>query len=130
MAQERVQGQPARRLVVVVEDDDGLRAALGRLLHVAGYDTALFESAEGYLNAPPTDAPCLLLDINLPGMSGLHLRQHLRSTNGSAPPPIILTTADRSFERYADIFGGDALLVKPVSSEVLLATIESLTGRD
>ena len=90
----------ACRVVAVVEDNDGLRLSVGRLLRAGGYDTALFESAEAYLAAPPKSAHCLLLDIHLPGMSGLDLQRHLRAQPNARP--IILTTADRSLAEHAE----------------------------
>ena len=80
-------------LIVVVEDDSGLRVAIGRLLRAAGYKTALFESAEAYLAAPPVGIACLLLDLQLPGMSGMELERHLHET-GCAPRHIIMMTAN------------------------------------
>jgi FixJ family two-component response regulator len=122
-------GAPPRRLVVaVVEDHESLRVAIGRLLLAAGYETALFDSAEAYLAEPPGDVGCVLLDIGLPGMSGLDLHHRLRSSD-SASPAIILTTADRSLEGKGEALGCDALLLKPVVPEQLLTAIGSLVKR-
>ena len=115
-------------IVAVVEDFEGLRVAVGRLLRAAGYEIALFDSAEAYLAAPPANPVCVLLDMHLRGMSGLDLQRHLQS-NQSTPPPIILTTADRSFGDCARDLGCDALLIKPIPNELLLTTIASLVRR-
>lgn len=110
-------------IVAVVEDHDGLRIALGRLLRTAGYDTALFESAEAYLAAPPPMPVCVLIDTYLPGMSGLDLLKHLRAHPPA--PPLVLTTADQSLAEHVASLGCDALLIKPVSSQALLSTVAS-----
>jgi FixJ family two-component response regulator len=60
-----------RQLIVVVEDDDGMRCALQRLLRASGFDTLVFESAEAFVSAQEARAPhCLVLDVRLPGTSG------------------------------------------------------------
>jgi FixJ family two-component response regulator len=115
-------------LVAVVEDHESLRVAIGRLLRAAGYETVLFDSAEAYLAEPPCEVACVLLDIGLPGMSGLDLHRHLRSDD-STSPAIILTTADRSLEGRGEVLGCDALLLKPVVPEQLLTAIGSLVKR-
>jgi len=110
-------------VVAVVEDHDGLRVALHRLLRTAGYDTALFNSAEAYLAAQPSMPVCVLVDVRLPGMSGIELQRHLRAQ--PPVPRIILTTADRSLAEHAVELGVDAMLIKPVTREALLSTIAS-----
>ena len=65
-------------VVAVVEDDAPSRTALGRLLRAAGFEPALFESAEAYIDASPTPT-CVVVDVQLPGMSGIELQQRLRA---------------------------------------------------
>ena len=78
--------------VVIVEDDDGMRKALDRLLRAAGYQPLLFSSAEAFLGTATAHlAACMVLDIHLPGMSGLELGRKL--TASSRVPPIIFITA-------------------------------------
>ena len=77
-------------VVAVVEDDAPSRIALGRLLRAAGFEPALFESAEAYLDASPTPT-CIIVDVHLPGMSGIELQQRLRAADPA--PPIIVTTS-------------------------------------
>ena len=86
-------------LVVVVEDDDMLRAALGRLLRTSGFEPSLFDSAEAFLAAPLNRAPhCVIVDVHLTGISGLDLQDRLRRQRSEVP--VIVTTADgrRQFE--------------------------------
>ena len=64
-------------VVAVVEDDAPSRIALGRLLRAAGFEPALFESAEAYIDAAPMPT-CVVVDVQLPGLSGIELQQQLR----------------------------------------------------
>jgi len=77
--------------VYVVDDDDGMRRALSLLLNTVGYKTAAFASPREFLDRFKTDAAgCLILDIRMPGMSGLELQQHLNRM-GSMLPVIFVT---------------------------------------
>lgn len=127
----RVAGVTNRQLslmIAVVEDNEGLRVALGRLLRAAGYRTALYESAEAYLAAAPAAPVCLLLDMNLPGMSGLDLQRHLRTR--PSPPAIILMSADRSLADDAESLGCDAFFAKPVPTCELLIAVARFVNRE
>ena len=113
-----------RLVVAVVEDDDGLRRALGRLLRAGGFDPALFQSAEDYLAASLTPL-CIVLDVGLPGISGLELQERLRAA-GNAPPIIIITALDDAgIQARAEKNGCAAFFLKPVDGNRLMATIES-----
>ena len=80
--------------VVIVEDDDGMRKALDRLLRAAGYQPLLFSSAEAFLGTATAHlAACMVLDIHLPGMSGLELGRKL-TASGRVPPIIFITGQD------------------------------------
>ena len=112
-----------RLVVAVVEDDDFLRKALGRLLAAGGFQSALFASAEAYIDAAPAPA-CLVLDVRLPGMSGLDLLERLRAT-GTAPPVIIISADhDPSVRERAYENGCVAFFLKPVDGNVLISTID------
>ena len=77
--------------VYVVDDDDGMRRALSLLLNTVGYKTAAFASPKEFLDKfKPDAAGCLVLDIRMPGMSGLELQQHLNRM-GSMLPVIFIT---------------------------------------
>jgi FixJ family two-component response regulator len=81
-------------LVVVVEDDPATLKALGRVLRAGGFEPASYSSAEAFLQSPPARAPaCLLVDVQLGGMSGLELQRRLR-TSGSTTPVIVMTAFD------------------------------------
>ena len=74
---------------VLVEDDDDVRVALGRLLRSMGHTVHLFPSAEAY-DADPVPSDCLILDVRLPGVSGLEFRERIRA-RGSQVPVVFIT---------------------------------------
>ena len=118
-------------VVHLVDDDDSLRAALQRLLSAAGYRVQAYASAGEFLLDPPADAPgCLLLDLRMPGPSGLDLQQAL-DRHGIRLPVIFLTghgdlaTGVRAMKARAVDF-----LTKPVEREPLLAAIERALALD
>ncbi|WP_420474736.1 response regulator [Noviherbaspirillum sp. ST9] len=119
---------PAYR-IAVVDDDDQLRRALARLLRAHGYTPLEFASAEEYLAAGPQVA-CLLLDIDLGGMTGIDLYRQLRAMPGEAPPAIFMTGAGTpAAERAAAEMACVAYLAKPVDINVLLIAIEQAVRR-
>ena len=70
----------AKPTVLIIDDDPALRESLGRLLRSVGLDTRLFVSISDFLNADPPDGPtCLVLDVRLPGRSGLEFQRDLDS---------------------------------------------------
>jgi FixJ family two-component response regulator len=122
-------GTPKSPLVVaVVEDDAPLRMALGRLLRAGGFEPALFESAEAYLDASPAPV-CVVVDVRLPGMSGIELQQRLRAAG--TQPPVIVTTAshETAIRDRAEENGCAGFFRKPVDGSALIATIASLAAR-
>ena len=118
--------EPIRRTVAVVEDDAPSRHALGRLLRASGFEPALFDSAEAFIDAPPSSPLCLILDVHLTGMSGTDLQGQLRKAGSSTP--IIVTTAlhDASIRHRAEANGCTAFLWKPFSCDALLSLLGSI----
>jgi FixJ family two-component response regulator len=111
-------------LVYVVDDDESLRVALQRLLSAAGYRVTAYASAGEFLLDPPADAPaCLLLDLRMPGPSGLDLQEAL-TRRGIRLPVIFLTGhGDLATGVRAMKAGAVDFLVKPVEREPLLAAV-------
>ena len=107
--------------IVIVEDHDGMRQAIERLLRAAGYSIAAFGSAEALLQTSAADdAACLILDLRLPGLSGVDLRNRLANA-GSTVPVIFLTAHDEAFTRLmASTTGAVACLQKPFVRRDLL----------
>jgi FixJ family two-component response regulator len=114
----------AQPLIHVVDDDDSLRSALQRLLAAAGYRVKAYASAGEFLLDPPADAPgCLLLDLRMPGPSGIDLQEAL-SRHGIRLPVIFLTGhGDLATGVRAMKAGAVDFLTKPVEREPLLAAV-------
>jgi len=110
-------------VVAIVEDDDGMRLALQRVLETSGFAVAPFASAEALL---ATDAAsrslCIVLDIHLPGMSGLALRQRLVAL-GVRVPIVFITARDGANVRSQVAACASDYLVKPFPSEALVAAV-------
>lgn len=116
--------------IVVVEDDDGGRRALERVLNAAGFRAVTFDSAESLLQCDAADgAACLVFDIHLPGRSGFELRRELVRT-GSGQPPVIFITGhdDRSARDQAAALGAAAFLPKPFAGRTLVDAVARAVG--
>jgi len=114
--------------IIVVEDDVSLSHAVCRLLQVAGFRTHAFTSAEAALaGGQIDDAACWVVDVRLPGMSGLDLCSELHEI---APRPIVVMTAhDDALARSRATAYGAAYLTKPFTGRALIGTINRLTGQ-
>ena len=111
--------------VAIVDNDEGVLRAIERLLRASGFAVQVFPSAEKFLAAAPHPPPdCLLLDIQLGGMSGLELQQKLRETDDQTPI-IFLTAHDApDLREKAQRAGCSAYLIKPVSESSLIEAIK------
>jgi FixJ family two-component response regulator len=113
-------------LIAIVDDDEPLREALGSVLKAAGFSTNTFSSAEELLDSPDrAKIACLILDVRLPGMSGIELQRRLIDTDD--PLPIIFVTAhgDASLRNVVMQAGAAGFLNKPVRSDALLKEIRA-----
>jgi len=111
-------------LIHVVDDDESLRSALLRLLEAAGFEARGYPSAGDFLLHPPSDGPgCVLLDVRMPGPSGLELQEAMHA-HGIDLPIIFLTGhADVSSSVRAMKAGAVDFLEKPVNRDVLLGAL-------
>lgn len=110
--------------VYVVDDNASVREALEALLLASGYRAQCFASAQEFLARAPAAAPsCLVLDIELPGASGLELQEQLARTHGDLP--IIFVTGHADVERSVRAMKAGALefLTKPFSEQALLGVV-------
>ena len=119
-----------RGFVAVIEDDDIARTALGRLLDAAGLEHALFESAEAFLASRQDHRwMCLIVDVQLTGMSGIDLQWTLRSVGSEAPVIIITAKGTEGIRERAEQAGCAAFLTKPFRGETILALLGTLATR-
>jgi FixJ family two-component response regulator len=118
-------------VVHVIDDDASMRAALCRLLEAAGFQAREYASAGEFLLTWTGNAPgCLLLDVRMPGPSGLDL-QHALAQRPEAPPVIFLTGyGDVPMSVLAIKRGAVDFLTKPVQREALLEAVTNALARD
>jgi FixJ family two-component response regulator len=121
----------ANSTVLVIDDDPDLRASVGRLLRSLGIDVQLFASISDFLKSDPPDGPtCLVLDVRLPGQSGLELQRNLASTNRELP--IIFITGHGDIPMSVEAMKGGAIefLTKPFRDQALVDAIQLGLSRD
>jgi FixJ family two-component response regulator len=116
--------------VVVVEDDAGMSKAIERLLRAAGFQTMSFASAEELLQTEAVDAAaCLVLDIHLPGLSGLELGRRL--VRSGRPKPVIFITGQDEPSLFDEAQRlGCGYFRKPFEGKALLEAIRRAIGVD
>jgi len=114
----------AAATVFVVDDDPSIRRSLERLVRSAGYAVRTFVSARQFLERGDLDTPgCLVLDVRMPGQSGLDLHQVLAAAGHDIPVIFITGHADASMTEQALKAGAVALLAKPFDGQALLDAI-------
>jgi FixJ family two-component response regulator len=112
--------------VAVVDDDESVRESLPDLLGEFGYDAQGFSSAEEFLESDTTRrAECLLLDIAMPGMSGLDLQCELNRRARNVPIIFITAHGDEIMRRKVRERGAIACLIKPFSDTALLEAMQT-----
>src|ERR1700726_4947271 len=111
----------ANATVLVVDDDPDLRASVGRLLRSVGINTQLFASIPDFLKSNPPDGPaCLVLDVRLPGQSGLDLQRELAAAKSEVPIVFITGHGDIPMTVQAMKGGAIEFLTKPFRDQELL----------
>jgi FixJ family two-component response regulator len=113
-------------LISIVDDDPLVREGLISLLRSAGFATQAFASAEEFLSlAHRDDITCLILDVGLPGISGLELQRQLTATVSNHRTPVVFMTArdDDATRQHAMKGGAVDFLRKPVRREALLKAV-------
>jgi FixJ family two-component response regulator len=121
----------ANSSVLVIDDDPDLRASVGRLLRSLGLDAQLFASISDFLKSDPPDGPtCLVLDVRLPGQSGLDLQRELAAANRELPIIFITGHGDIPMSVQAMKGGAIEFLTKPFRDQELLDAIQLGLSRD
>jgi FixJ family two-component response regulator len=114
----------APAIVHVIDDDGSWRVSVGRLLQAAGYRVELYDSAESFFAAGLADSPgCILLDVNMPGLSGLECQQQLALAQQAWPIVFVSAQADISITVRAVKAGAQDFLTKPVPANLLLDAV-------
>jgi FixJ family two-component response regulator len=121
----------ANSTVLVIDDDPDLRASVGRLLRSVGLDAQLFASISDFLKSNPPDGPtCLVLDVRLPGQSGLDLQRELATANRELPIIFITGHGDIPMSVQAMKGGAIEFLTKPFRDQDLIDAIQLGLSRD
>lgn len=120
---------PERSLVVVVDDDESVRESLPDLLKEFGFAAHACSSAEEFLAFDRIgETSCLLLDIAMPGMTGLDLQRELRLRGHKIPIIFITAQKDEAVRTRAFEQGAAEFLLKPFSDKALLAALNTALG--
>src|SRR5262245_1391206 len=115
--------------IFVVEDDEGMRLALERLLLAGGYPVSTFASAEALLlSKARLTAGCLVLDVRLPGLSGPELHERLAEQGLHAPVIFMTAHDDAKTRERAQACGPVAYLQKPFAGRLLLEAVARALG--
>jgi FixJ family two-component response regulator len=122
---------PAHRTVFVIDDDPDIRAAMQRLLETVGLHAELFAAAQDFLQRKMPEVPsCLVLDLRLPGMSGLEVQRRLIEAGVKIPIIFITAHGDIPTSVRAMKSGAVEFLTKPFRDKDLLDAIEQALQRD
>jgi len=117
--------------VHIVDDDEAVRSALRLLIRSIGLQAQAHPSAQEFLDSYDTRTPgCLVLDVRMPGMSGLELKRELQAI-GASDIPVILITArtEPTLLAQAKASGAHSLLTKPFGADQLIASLtDALAG--
>jgi len=117
-------------LIAVVDDESPVRIMLGRVLRLADYRVNAFASGEEFLASLTAALPvCAIIDVHMPGISGLDVQARMRATRIEVPVVFITASDDRALDRLALESGAVGLLRKPFSSDELLETVAAALRR-
>lgn len=117
--------------VLVIDDDPAFRDSVARLLRTVGLDARQFSTVHDFLKADPPDGPtCLVLDVRMPGRSGLELQRDLAAANRQVPIIFITAHADVPMTVQAMKGGAIEFLTKPFRDQDLLDAVEAGLARD
>jgi len=113
--------------ILVVEDDASMSRAIARMLRAGGYSVVVFESAEAMIESDlATLADCLILDIQLPGMSGIDLLRQLAQRANNVPAIFITAHDEPRTRSEVERSGAKGFLVKPFSGRALLTAVDEV----
>jgi FixJ family two-component response regulator len=120
----------ATNLISIVDDDSSVRSSLKLLIESFGFQTAIFDSAQGFIEAEQLHRTSLLVtDLQMPGMNGLQLQSYLAAANRAIPLIFITAYDDKESRRKAMQAGAVAFLSKPFTDEQLFQAIRAGIGK-
>jgi FixJ family two-component response regulator len=112
--------------VAIVDDDSAVRKALGRLLGASAIRSRSYASAREFLDSLTSDIPeCLIVDLQMPEMTGLELQGELFRAGARIPTIVITAHNEAGLRERCLAAGAAAYLIKPLDGDVLLASIDS-----
>jgi FixJ family two-component response regulator len=118
-------------LISIVDDDDSLRRSLGNLLRSFGFRVQEFASAQAFIGAQNArETACLILDVRMPGMTGLDLQRHIAASGWRVPIVFITSHADDDARTRALAAGTVAFLSKPFREKEILDAINAALSRE
>ena len=121
--------QSARR-IAIVDDDASVLKALSRLLGTRSFVPETYGSARAFLDSLPNGAPeCLIVDLQMPDMTGLELQRHLNNKGISIPTIVITAHSDTNIRERCKSAGASDYLLKPLQCDTLIAAIDKATGK-
>jgi FixJ family two-component response regulator len=113
-------------LISVIDDDDSMRTAIVALVQSEGYGVRDFASADEFLRCGIVENfACIITDIQMPGMSGIELKQKLAACQCSVPVIMITARQEAGLEEKALASGAVCFLKKPFEADVLISRLES-----
>jgi FixJ family two-component response regulator len=114
-----------KAMIAIVDDDSSVREAATTLVRSLGYATATFASAEEFLKSGHLpDTTCLITDVQMPGMSGVDLQDHLMANGNSTPVIFVTAYPEASLRARALNAGAFGFLSKPFSEESLIECLD------
>ncbi|MBR0961936.1 response regulator transcription factor [Bradyrhizobium japonicum] len=117
-------------LIAIVDDDESVRVAMGGMVESFGYTPVTFESADDFLKSGKLpDTSCLILDVQMPDMTGLELHGRLIASGRRIPTIFVTAFPDKRVRDRALRAGGVCFLSKPFGRDDLLGCIESALGK-
>jgi len=113
-------------LITVVDDDEAMRESTCLLIRSFGFEAEAFASAQEFLASPERNrTACLILDVRMPGLSGVELQQQLAKEDAKIPIIFITAYANNDKEREAKAGGAVAFLRKPIKDDALLSAVRT-----
>ena len=113
-------------LVSIVDDDESVRAAMSSLVRSLGYEACVFASAEAFLSSPRLHhTACLIVDVQMPGMTGLELQAELHARRYGIPTIFITAFSEERIRRRAEAAGAVGFFSKPVEAHIIIGCLDA-----